>query len=135
MAKAGDILAKDSKVYIAFSSGDTIAYRELKLIADPIAGLGLGRTESIVSSLEEATYISVGTAVGTLVEAYDATSVSSEYDLVEALANAKSGDVIVIEKDMSITQQYEIPAGVTVTSWYGLGLEGAEAPILNMCTF
>ena len=132
MAKAGDILAKDNKVYIAFNSEDTIAYRELKLIVDPIAGLGLGRTESIVSSLEDATYISVGTAVGILVEAYDATSVSSEYDLVEALANAKSGDVIVIEKDMSITQQYEIPAGVTVTSWRGLGLEGAEAPTLNI---
>lgn len=121
MAKAGDFLVDEGGVYLAFNSTDgVVKKRTLKLASDPLAVYGLIRTgtEAVLTGSE--TCISRNTAVATLLngimEGGGGVFVNTPSELLLALSKAKAGDIIYIQKSMTLDSTIVIPDGVVVTT-------------------
>ena len=125
MPKAGNFLVDEGGVYLAFNSNDEVKKRKLKITLDPVSIYGLERTDEESELTGSETIVSLNTATakalsGLLPSTGNVFCINDEAELYDALYKAVDGDTIIIENNMTVSQQIDIPAGVNLV---GIGFQ------------
>lgn len=127
MPKAGDFLMDEGGVYLAFNSNNEVKKRKLKITVDPVAMYGLERLTEESELTGEETVISQNTATAQALKLISPSTgtvmyVSDVDDMLDALANAESGDIVVVQNDIESDSVIDVPAGVSLVGYgYQLG--------------
>lgn len=127
MPKAGDFLMDEGGVYLAFNSNNEVKKRKLKITVDPVAIYGLERLANESELTGEETVISRNTATAQALRLISPSTgtviyVSNVDDMLDALANAESGDIVVVQNDIESDSVIDVPAGVSLVGYgYQLG--------------
>lgn len=127
MPKAGDFLMDEGGVYLAFNSTNEVKKRKLKITVDPVAMYGLERLANESELTGEETVISRNTATAQALRLISPSTgtviyVSNVDDMLDALANAESGDIVVVQNDIESDSVIDVPAGVSLVGYgYQLG--------------
>lgn len=127
MPKAGDFLMDEGGVYLAFNSNNEVKKRKLKITVDPVAMYGLERLTNESELTGEETVISRNTATAQALRLISPSTgtviyVSNVDDMLDALANAESGDIVVVQNDIESDSVIDVPAGVSLVGYgYQLG--------------